>query len=262
MIYFILVFFLGSVVGSFVNVLIDRTMVGEDWVSGRSHCDHCHKTLAWYDMVPIWSFVFYRGQSRCCGANLSWRYPTVEILSGLLFGWWLMVGFWFFRLTQAPLTVIQPAFWLLSGVIMLVMSLADLFYGVVLLPVVWFGYGLGLVYRLVLGYFGAYQNFDFWMAIVASGVCFGFFWCLHKVTRGRGMAEGDIYVAAYVGLLTGWPGGVLAIGLSFVMGAGVGVMLILTGLRTRKDTLPFVPFLVTAMAVVLVWGDQLIRFLG
>ena len=262
MMYFILTFFLGAAVGSFVNVLIDRTIAGEDWVSGRSHCDYCKKTLTWYDMVPILSYALYRGHSRCCGVKLSCGYPIVELLVGLLFGWWLIVGFWFFRLASAPLTVIQPAFWLLTGITIMILTLTDLFYGVVLLPVVWLGASMALIYRLILWHFGAYQTADLITSLVVAGIAFGFFWLLHKLTKGKGMADGDMYVAAYVGLLAGWPRGLLAIGISFVLGAIVGVSLMAFKLRTRKDTLPFVPFMMAAMVIVLVWGEQIIRYVS
>lgn len=260
--YFVLTFFLGAAVGSFVNVLIDRTIVGQDWVSGRSHCDHCHKTLAWYDMIPIVSFAIYRGKSRCCHALLSYRYPIVEILVGFLFLWWLAVGFWFFRLVAAPLSVVQPAFWLITGIALSILALADLFYGVVLVGVVWFASIITVLYRLTLLYYGAYQYGDMIKAIALAAVFYGLFWLLYKMTKGRGMADGDMYVAMYMGLLLGWPRGVTALLLSFIIGAFVGVWLIVTGLRGRKDTVPFVPFMVVAMTIVLVWGEHIIRYVS
>lgn len=262
MIWFILVFFLGASVGSFINVMIDRMILGTDWVRGRSHCDHCHKTLAWYDMVPIVSFLVYRARTRCCHAPLTWRYPIVETLVGLLFVWWLAMGFWFFRLVAAPLTVIQPVFWLVTGVILVILALADLFYGVVLMHIVGVGYALILCYRLILFFFGSYQLVDFGKAIVMSAVFFGFFWLLYRLTKGRGMADGDMYVAAYMGLLLGFPKGFVGLMGSFILGAVIGVFLIVTKLRTRHDTVPFVPFMVLAMGIALLWGDQLIRFVG
>lgn len=260
--FFILTFFLGAAVGSFINVLIDRSVAGEDWVKGRSHCDNCHKSLAWYDLIPLLSFVWYRGRSRCCRTPLSYRYPLVEGLTGLLFGWWLVVGFVFFRLTVTPLLVIQPVFWLVTGIVMLTLALADQFYGVVLMPVVWFGGLVAVGYRAVLWYFGAYQGQDLAWTAVMSVVAYGLFWGLYKITRGKGMAEGDMYVAAYVGLLSGWPEGWLSLGLSFVLGAVGGLVLMALGVKGRKDTLPFVPFMMTATLVVLVWGERIIRFLG
>jgi len=260
--YFILTFFLGSAVGSFVNVLIDRSIAGQDWIKGRSHCDHCRKTLTWYDMVPILSFVAYGGKSRCCRAPLPYRYPIVELLVGLLFGWWLGVGFVFFRLVSAPLSVVQPVFWLVTGIVLAILALADLFYGVVLMPIIWVGTIVTIIYRSILWYFGAYNPADLGTAALLAGAFFGFFWLLYKLTKGRGMADGDMYAAMYMGLLLGWPKGMVAMVLSFVLGAVVGLFLIITKLRSRKDTVPFVPFMVGAMAITLLWGEQIINFLG
>lgn len=260
MIYIFLTFFLGAAVGSFVNVLIDRTIAGENWVSGRSHCDKCHKTLAWYDMIPVLSYVVYGGKSRCCKAPLTFRYPIVEILVGLLFVWWLAVGFWFFRLVIAPLSVVQPGFWLITGIMLCILTLADLFYGFVFMPVVWIGSLLTVLYRLVLWHYGAFQIIDLQNALILALSFFSFFWLLYKFTKGRGMAEGDMYAAFYMGLLLGWPRGLLGMVLSFVIGAIVGVILIASKLRSRKDTLPFVPFMMMATGIALVWGETIIRF--
>ncbi len=260
--YFILTFFLGAAVGSFVNVLIDRTIAGQNWVSGRSHCDHCHKTLSWFDMVPVVSFFLSGGKSRCCKTPLTYRYPIVEALVGSLFVWWLAVGFWFFQLVSAPLIVLQPLFWLLTGVILLILFLADLFYGVVLMGVVWTGYVVTILYRTILWIYGAYQLPDFGVNVLSSSLIFAFFWSLNKLTKGRGMAEGDMYVAFYIGLILGWPRSIVAMFLSFVIGAIVGVLLIVTKVRTRKDTVPFVPFMIIGALIALVWGKHLIGFLG
>jgi leader peptidase (prepilin peptidase)/N-methyltransferase len=259
--YFLLTFVFGACVGSFVNVLIDRTILGENWVSGRSHCDGCGKTLAWYDLIPILSFILYRGKSRCCKTLLSYRYPIVEMLVGLLFVWWLVVGFWFFRLVSAPLIMVQPGFWLITGIILAILALADLFYGVVLMPIVWLGSSITLIYRLVLWYYGAHQLADVQNAVVLGITFYSFFWLLYKLTRGKGMADGDMYIAFYMGILLGWPRGMVAMILSFVIGALVGVFLIVSKLRSRKDTLPFVPFMVTAMAIALVWGSDIWQWL-
>ncbi len=244
-----------------MNVLIDRTVEGKDWVRGRSHCDHCHKTLAWYDMIPVFSFLLYGGKSRCCRTPLSYQYPIVEALVGLLFVWWIGMGFWFFRLVVAPLSMVQPVFWLVTGLLLTILALGDLIYGVVLMPIVWIGSVLTVIYRLILWHYGVYQSNDLMGSLLLSFIFYGAFWLLYKLTKGRGMAEGDMYVAMYMGLLLGWPRGMVAILLSFVIGAAVGVMLIISKIRSRKDTLPFVPFMVTGMVIALLWGEQLWRFL-
>ncbi|MBP9669990.1 prepilin peptidase [Candidatus Woesebacteria bacterium] len=259
--YFIFTFLLGASVGSFVNVLIDRTIMGENWVSGRSHCDHCHKTLAWYDMIPVVSFLIYGGRSRCCKKILSYRYPIVELLVGLLFVWWLAMGFWFFQLVSAPLSLIQPSFWLITGVLLAILALADLYYGVVLMPIVWIGVILTAIYRAVLWYYAAHQLIDIQISILVSIVLFGFFGVLYKITKGRGMGDGDMYLAGYIGLLLGWPRAMIAMLFSFVIGAVVGTFLIVTKIRSRKDSLPFVPFMVVSVLIALIWGNQIFNWL-
>lgn len=260
--WFLLIFFLGTVVGSFVNVLIDRSVAGRDWVRGRSLCDYCHKSLKWYDLVPLLSWIIYRGKSRCCGKPLTLQYPIVEFMVGLLFVWWLSVGFLTFALVSSPLSVIQPGFWLISGVLLLILAIADLVYGVVLMPIVYTGLGMTLLYRVILWRFGAYQLVDLQNSILFSGVSYVFFWLLWKGTKGKGMADGDMYIALYLGLLLGWPKGLVMIGLSFVLGAIVGIGLIVTGLRSRRDSVPFVPFMVVSSVIALWMGEAIIRFLG
>lgn len=260
--YFILTFFMGAAIGSFVNVLIDRTIAGENWVAGRSHCDYCKKTLKWYDMIPILSFLVYGGKSRCCRKPLSYQYPIVEAIVGLLFIWWLAVGFWFFQLVNAPLSVVQPAFWLITGIILAILALADLFYGVVIMPVLWIGVVLSAIYRATLWYYGAFQMADLQSAILVGAGCFIFFFSLYKLTKGRGMADGDMYVALYIGFLLGWPKGLVAMMGSFIIGAVVGVLLIITGIRSRKETVPFVPFMVGASVIALLWSEEIIRFVS
>jgi leader peptidase (prepilin peptidase)/N-methyltransferase len=179
---------------------------------------------------------------------------------GLLFGWWVVMGFWFFRLVNTPLLVIQPMFWLMTGIILAILALSDLFYGVVIMPFVWIGSVVVIGYRLLLTHYGAYHLVDLGNAILVGAAFFSFFWSLNKITKGRGMADGDMYVAMYLGLLLGWPKGLVAMFVSFVVGALVGVVLIATKLRTRKDVLPFVPFMITGTLIALIYGTQIWQF--
>src|SRR3989344_25048 len=80
----IFLFFLGTIIGSFLNVLIDR-LPREESIMGRSHCDHCKKTLSPIDLIPVLSFLFLKGKCRYCGKKLSLQYPGIEILTGVLF---------------------------------------------------------------------------------------------------------------------------------------------------------------------------------
>src|SRR4051812_2282528 len=84
LIYF-LVFIYGTVIGSFLNVVIDRIPRNESLIKTRSHCEHCRRTLSWIDLIPIISYIFLRGKCRYCHVHIGYYYPVVEALTGLLF---------------------------------------------------------------------------------------------------------------------------------------------------------------------------------
>src|SRR5664280_1979087 len=81
----ILAFLFGLLVGSFLNVCIHRWPRGRSVVRPRSHCVRCRKTIAWYDNIPVLSYLLLRGRCRHCGRRISLRYPAVELLTGLAF---------------------------------------------------------------------------------------------------------------------------------------------------------------------------------
>ena len=80
----IFIFLIGSSIGSFLNVLIDRLPKNES-INGRSHCDYCKKKIAWYDLFPIISFFILGGKTRCCKKKMSWQYPLIETITGISF---------------------------------------------------------------------------------------------------------------------------------------------------------------------------------
>jgi prepilin signal peptidase PulO-like enzyme (type II secretory pathway) len=259
--YFVLVFFLGASIGSFVNVLIDRSIAGKDWVKARSICDHCRKQLSWYDMIPLFSYWFYGGKSRCCKKPLSLRHPIVEGLFGALFVWWLAIGFLFFRLATAPLSLVQPVFWLTIAILLVIIAMADFLYGVILMMPIWLGIAWVLLYRVVLLSFGAYSPRDFGLMLLYAAGAYCFLWSLRVVTRGRGMGDGDPYLIFLTTLLVGPSRALMAVLLAFVLGAVVGLILIASGVKQRHESMPFGPFIVMGAGAALLWGETLIRLI-
>lgn len=256
-IFFVLVFFLGASIGSFVNVLIARSIAGEDWVSGRSRCDSCNKDLRWYDMIPLLSYMVYRGKTRCCHKPLSIIHPIVEGLFGVLFLWWIAIGFVFFKLATAPLTLVQPVFWLTIAIILAIIAVADLLYGVILMLPLYLGIGFVLSYRLILWIFGEFHSRDVVLMLFSGIASYLFLWLLRVITKGRGMGDGDPYLALLTGLLLSWPRVMVSLLSAFVTGAVVGVVLMFTGKKSRKSTLPFGPFIVIGAGIALLWGKEI-----
>lgn len=252
---------IGASVGSFLNVLIMRMIEGEDFIKGRSHCDHCRKTLTWYEMIPIVSFLWYRGRSRCCKKPLSYQYPIVEALIGVLFVWWILMGALFFRLVTSPLSTMQPVFWLVIAIILMGIFVTDLFYGLIPSPFVWGGVVLTGLYRIGLVMAGAYQGVDLFLSILSAIGASGFFWLLRSITKGKGMGEGDVILAVLVGFILGWPRVVVGVMSSFIIGAVVAIGLIMVGKKKFGQTVPFGPFMITGIIVGLLWGERVLSLL-
>ena len=251
----ILLFILGAAVGSFVNVVISRSLTNEQWVKGRSYCDHCKKPLKWFDLFPLLSYLALGGKSRCCHKSLSISHPVVEFLTGTLFVWWFWGGSLFFQLTKAPFQIIQPAFWVIVGLLLLIIFFIDLWY--MLIPDWAVGglFALTLLYRLALTITGVMQKDDLLYTFIASLVIGLFFLFLWKI---KGMGLGDVKYVIPMTLLLGWPLITVGLFLSFILGAVVGVAAVLSKKKTLKQAIPFGPFLVIGTVLALVIGDQLI----
>ena len=160
-------FCLGAALGSFLNVVIVRTALAEDWVSGRSRCDSCKATLKWFDMVPLLSYWWLGGKCRYCKNSIPLSHPVVEILTGSLFVWWYWFGFLFFKLAEQPFVLLQPIFWLIVGMILLVIFFTDLWFflipdsAVILLTL------LAVIYRASLVLYGVMQPYDLTNMVIA-----------------------------------------------------------------------------------------------
>lgn len=253
-------FVIGAVVGSFLNVVIYRTVTDETWITGRSRCDHCLKQIAWYDNIPLLSFIWLKGKCRHCRTPISLSHPVVEFITGSLFIWWYWVGSLFFQLSQKPFQTLQPMFWLLVGLLLLVIFFADLFYMIIPdMALILLGV-LVIFYRLILVYFGIMQVNDLVMSVAGAGVFSLLFWLLWYFTKGRGMGYGDVKFMIPMSLLLGWPNIMVGVFSAFILGAVVGVGLLISKKRHFGQVIPFGPFLVLATFIALVWGEQLVSW--
>jgi len=251
-------FVLGLIFGSFLNVVIYRSIAGKNWLTGRSECDHCGSQIRWFDNIPLVSFIILRGRCRDCHGAISLTHPVVELLTASLFVWWYWFGALFFRLTLAPFQTLQPLFWLMVGVILLMIALADYLYLIIPDLLVGLLTLLTLAYRLALVLSGQMQVHDLlWAgfgALLFSGLFFGLWW----LTAGRGFGFGDVKLIIPLALLMGWPKVVVGVFLAFIFGAIVGVVLIALGRKQFGQTIPFGPFLIIGTITALLIGQNLI----
>jgi len=262
----LIIFLLGLCVGSFVNVLIYRTLNGMSPYKGRSLCDKCRRQLSWYENIPVVSYVVLGGKCRTCKKKIDWSYPVVEFVTGLLFLWWGTLGLAFFKLSSFPHLYVQPVFWLVVGIILVVIFFADLLH--MIIPDVALGslIILTVAYRLYLVHSGVMQLNDLWLALFSGVVVSIAFLCLFLVTKGRGLGFGDVKFVFMMGLLLGFPKIVVGIFMAFLLGGMMGILLL--GLRLKKmgQKVPFGPFLIGGLLIALVWGNGIwswyMQFLG
>ena len=258
------IFVMGLVWGSFLNVVIFRTSHGTSPLSGRSICPKCKHQLAWFYNIPLLSFLWLRGKCAYCKKPISIRYPIIEFLTGVLFVWWFVMGFNFFKLAGSPWTFIQPVFWLAVGMVMLSIFMTDMLYTVIPFSLNLMLFSLALFYRVGLTGFGIMQTADFVRAILSGvGLC-SFFLLLQfltkKIKKVDGFGLGDIYLAPSLGLLLGWPKIITGVFLAFVLGALTGLVLILSGKKKMNQYLAFGPFLIIGTVLALLWGNTILNW--
>lgn len=254
-----LLFVMGLVIGSFINVVIYRMVNNDSPLRGRSYCDSCKKPIAWYDNIPLVSFLILKRKCRHCGEPIPWEYPAVEFITGALFVWWYFIGSTFFHLSSQPLLFIQPLFWLFVGILLVMIFFTDLMYYIIPDSAVFLLTAMTLFYRLFLTHQNIMMSRDFQLALVCAAGASLFFLSLFLLTRGKGMGFGDVKLAIPLGILLGWPNTVVAIFLSFVIGAIVGLVAMAIKKKKLKSQIPFGPFLVLGTFIALLWGGDLTR---
>jgi leader peptidase (prepilin peptidase)/N-methyltransferase len=240
---------LGLVVGSFLNVVIWRVPRGESVVRPRSHCPGCDAGIRPRDEVPVFSWLLLRGRCRDCRAPISARYPLVELLTGALFAGLAL------KFSDAPARL--PAYLCLTA---LGVALAMIDLDVKRLPnaLTLPAYPVGLA-LLAAGV--AFGSSDPWSALlrglIGLAAMYAVFFVPWYATAGRGMGFGDVKLAGVLGLFLaflGWRVWVVGLFAGFLLGAVVGIGLMLGGRAGRKSRLPYGPFMLTGAFIAIVCG--------
>jgi len=266
---------LGLLVGSFLNVVIYRLpkMMERQWAAEcaelagkavdnaekfnlmvpRSRCSSCGHVIAWYENIPILSYLFLKGKCSVCGAKFGWRYPLVEAVTGALF---------FFCAWRWGLTATGLA-WSGFAATLLALALIDwdttLLPDDVTLPLLW----AGLIIA-ALGWNPAVQLTDaLWGAVAGYLSLWLVYWAFKLVTGKEGMGYGDFKLFAALGAWFGWSALVPMILMASVIGALVGIALKFSSGLREGGYVPFGPFLAGAGLTAMVFGPQsILRFIG
>ena len=244
-------FAFGVAFGSFLTMLIPRIHDEEGGIlTGRSHCFSCKKKLHIRDLVPLLSFLKNRGKCRFCSKKISLLYPSIEVVTGIMFVLIYML-FPFETLAEAPITI----FYLLMSLILIFTFFYDLKYleisDLVLLP--------GIVLALIGAYVFA-DTPDFLSAVVGTAIGAGFFLAQFLLSKGKWVGGGDFRIGAFMGALLGWQMVLIALVVSYLVGSVVSIPLLVTKNKKMGEKIPLGPFLVVGTFVALFYGKTLMYF--
>lgn len=240
---FFLLFIFGSVLGSFLNVLIDRLSTGRSFVVGRSYCEHCKKTLKTRDLIPIISYLYLMGRCRYCKTAIPFRIFVVELLSGILFCLVYFYGNSIF-LNLLSIVFLSAILWAYLGIFF-----ADLQYGII--PDLLVGISVVAAFFYVILTGGLIGNH-----VLAGIGALTFFLLLYFVTKGKGMGLGDVKLAFSMGFFLGFPLIVVSLYAAFLTGASVSIILIIwRKVRFYGGTIPFGPFLIFSVFFAFFFGN-------
>lgn len=243
-----IIFLIGLLIGSFLNVCIYRIPLGESIVYPSSHCTRCGTALKPFDLIPLLTFLAYKGRCRYCGEGISLRYPSIEFMNGLLY---------YFLYHQLGFTLDLAAYGLLASLLICI-SLIDFDHQIIPDGLVLFGFIIGVLHKIINSLFHQ-ASFGFSDSIGGLLLGGGIFLIIAIVSNG-GMGGGDIKLMAMLGFWFGIKEILLVMLLSFIIGAVVSVFLLLCRKKGGKDAIPFGPFIAGSAFIALAYGDGIINW--
>lgn len=248
----IFIFFLGTIIGSFLNVVIYRFNTGKSMVNSRSICMTCNHTLRWYELIPIFSFLIQSGRCRKCASSISHQYPLVEFGTGLIF---VLVALHFLpvvSISQSSYILLVTLFSFIFS-LLVVISVYDIRHKIIPDKLVY-------VYALI-SFISIFINTTgvgpllvkaSLMSIVAGPLLALPFALLWLISKGKWMGLGDAKLMLGIGWMLGALSGLTVIMLSFWIGSVVSLAIMLFSHKkmNMKTEIPFAPFLIISTAIV------------
>lgn len=241
--FYLYLFILGLVLGSFYNVVGLRVPENVSIARPGSHCPACHRTLGKLDLVPVFSYLFLRGKCRGCGKKISMIYPAVELITGLLF---MLAGYQFglgMELAVA-LTLIS---------LLMIIFVSDLFYMVIPDKVLIIFIPLVSLERIIL-------PLDPWWDMLAGAFTgFALLYVIIIISKG-GMGAGDAKLFFVIGLVFGLELTLLSLVAAIFIGAAYGILGMSLDKFKKNQAIPFGPFIAAGALISLFVGDALINW--
>jgi len=240
----VLIIILGLVVGSFLNVVICRLHKEVSFLGGRSYCPFCQHTLGFWDLLPLFSFIFLRGRCHYCRKPISWQYPLVEAATALAF---LII---YLRYGLAPEFFVYSVF----SCFLIVIFTYDYRYYLILDKIT----VPAMVVALILSVF--VLKISGWHLLYGFFLGGGFFLLQFLVSKGKWVGGGDIRLGALMGLMLGYKYLLVALFAAYVLGSLIGILLIIFGKKGWTSQVPFGTFLSAGTFAAFIFGPSVIDY--
>jgi leader peptidase (prepilin peptidase)/N-methyltransferase len=248
----LIIFFglLGLVIGSFLNVCIDRIPAKKNLAYPPSHCDACQHPLSIFDNLPVIGYLFLHGKCRYCGAHIPIRVLSVELLTGIMFAFL----FWYYGPTwQFGITTIYACVLLTLGFIDLEKGILP---NLIIYPMMVIAFIVNVITPVVVTDVYSPHN-AILKSLAGGGAGFTIFLIIGLIFPA-GMGFGDVKLLGLIGLMVGFPRIIPEILGASIIGGLVAVTLIILGKRKFKQTMPTGPFWALMGFITLIWGNQII----
>lgn len=236
----LILFLLGVLVGGVVNQL------GSDLPRRRAltepHCPYCGRKRPWWQWLGVLAYGMGRPQCRACGAAMRVRRPLVEIGLGLTYAYlWILLG-----------ASVESLFYAIYSAILALVLVTDLEHRLILDVVTYPAAAIGFVGSFFV------SGVTWWSALVGGAIALVFFFLAavvgHAIFGAGTLGGGDVKLALFLGIITGYPMVIETIILTILIGAAVSLLLLLTGILGLRDHVPYGPFMVAGAVVTLLWG--------
>lgn len=249
-----IIFIIGACIGSFLNVVILRLKEEKSFVKGRSYCPNCKHQLAWYDNVPLISYIFLVGKCRYCHKKISAQYPLVEMTAGGLFvlvyiKW--RTGILDFRFQILDFFVLLSYF--IFTAILIIIFVYDLKWYLILDKVALPAIAVAFILNTILGY-------KFTDLLLGGVIVGGFFFLQFIISRGKWIGGGDVRLGFLIGVMLGWQKAIVALFIAYVAGAIIGIFLMIVKNKKMNSKIPFGTFLSAATYISMLWGGEILAW--
>ncbi|MBL7054005.1 prepilin peptidase [Patescibacteria group bacterium] len=271
--FFLIIFFVGLSFGSFLNSLIYR-LKEHKTILGRSYCPHCKQKIVWYDNIPVFSYLLLNAKCRNCKQKISLQYLLVELTMGIFF---VLSFLWVnssmsvisYQLSATgvghytPFILSVIKYWVIFFVFTFIF-VYDAKYSMVdsrvVLSASLLVFGLA-IFESFLKENSSIVLSDLFQIFLAMIIGVGFFAIQYVITKGKAIGMGDLQIGLFMGAsLVSWQFVLVAILLSYIIGAIISLGLILFKQKTIKDKIPLGPFLSIGSVVTIFYGEQIINW--